>query len=61
MLGSDVFLSCANSVERLFNQLKDSGHPALEPLAVNSNGVLTVLRKYALQARSLGTLFSDHG
>ncbi|XP_068239484.1 gametogenetin-binding protein 2-like isoform X3 [Palaemon carinicauda] len=54
-------VGCRRSVERLFNQLKDSGHPALEPLAVTNNGVLTVLRKYALQARSLGALFSDHG
>lgn len=54
-------VGCRRSVERLFNQLKEIGHPALEPLAVNSSGVLTVMRKYALQARSLGALFSDHG
>lgn len=54
-------VGCRRSVERLFNQLKDSGHPALEPLVITSNGFLTVLRKFALQARSLGAIFSYHG
>ncbi|KAK7086590.1 Gametoproteintin-binding protein 2 [Halocaridina rubra] len=54
-------VGCRRSVERLFNQLRASGHPALEPLVITDNGILTVLRKYALQARSLGALFSDHG
>lgn len=54
-------VGCRRSVERLFNQLKESGHPALEPLVITSSGILTVLRKYAIQARSLGALFSDHG
>lgn len=48
------------SVERLFNQLRVSGHPALEPLVVTGSGALTVQRKYALQTRTLGSLFSDH-
>lgn len=54
-------VGCRRSVERLFNQLRVSGHPALEPLLVTGSGALTVQRKYALQARALGSLFSDHG
>lgn len=53
-------VGCRRSVERLFNQLRVSGHPALEPLVVTGSGALTVQRKYALQTRTLGSLFSDH-
>ncbi|KAK3871245.1 hypothetical protein Pcinc_001565 [Petrolisthes cinctipes] len=54
-------VGCRRSVERLFNQLKDSGHPALEPLVITSTGILTVHRKHALQPRLLSSLFTNHG
>ncbi|XP_014672420.1 PREDICTED: gametogenetin-binding protein 2-like, partial [Priapulus caudatus] len=52
-------VGCRRSVERLFNQLMDSGHPSLEPLVVRENGMLSIMNP--IDSKSLYALFNLHG
>ncbi|XP_056601488.1 gametogenetin-binding protein 2 isoform X2 [Triplophysa dalaica] len=54
-------VGCRRSVERLFSQLTDSGHFALEPLTLGSSGVLSVTRTCLTDPRKLYMLFYVHG
>nr|XP_055054135.1 gametogenetin-binding protein 2 isoform X1 [Misgurnus anguillicaudatus]XP_055054136.1 gametogenetin-binding protein 2 isoform X1 [Misgurnus anguillicaudatus] len=54
-------VGCRRSVERLFSQLTDSGHFALEPLTLGSSGVLSVTRACITDPRKLYALFYVHG
>ncbi|XP_066295842.1 gametogenetin-binding protein 2-like isoform X1 [Branchiostoma lanceolatum] len=54
-------VGCRRSVERLFNQLVESGHPAIEPLIVTPHSVLSIKHAYLFDPRSVYTLFYVHG
>ncbi|WAR02768.1 GGNB2-like protein [Mya arenaria] len=54
-------VGCRRSVERLFNQLVKSQHPALEPLIVTQGAVLSINRNYLFDPRALYSLFYIHG
>lgn len=54
-------VGCRRSVERLFNQLVLSQHPALEPLIINKGAVMSVSRNYLFDPRALYSLFYIHG
>jgi len=52
---------CVFSVERLFNQLVKSQHPALEPLIVTKRAEMSINRNYLFDPRALYSLFYIHG
>ncbi|GLH06233.1 Gametogenetin-binding protein 2 [Gryllus bimaculatus] len=52
-------VGCRRSVERLFYQLIESGHKALDPLVFTSDGILTV-RNDQLSSQILCTMFHGH-
>lgn len=54
-------VGCRRSVERLFNQLVLSQHPALEPLIITRSGVMSINRNYLFDPRALFSLFYIHG
>ncbi|KAL0994797.1 hypothetical protein UPYG_G00127280 [Umbra pygmaea] len=54
-------VGCRRGAERLFSQLVESGNPALEPLIVKPNGMLSVAKSCVADARKLYTLFYVHG
>lgn len=54
-------VGCRRSVERLFNQLVKSQHPALEPLIINKSSVMSISRNYLFDPRALYSLFYIHG
>jgi hypothetical protein len=49
-----------NSVERLFYQLMKSGHPALDPLFVSPEGILSVRKEQLESPQVLCTLLHGH-
>jgi len=51
---------CKNSVERLFYQLMKSGHPALDPLFVSPEGVLSIRDEQLESPQVLCTLLHGH-
>ncbi|KAL1140636.1 hypothetical protein AAG570_000566 [Ranatra chinensis] len=53
-------VGCRRSVERLFYQLVKSGHPALNPLVINSDGILTVQEDRFGWPHLLCTLLHGH-
>uniref|UniRef100_A0A0A9YFG3 Gametogenetin-binding protein 2-like n=1 Tax=Lygus hesperus TaxID=30085 RepID=A0A0A9YFG3_LYGHE len=53
-------VGCRRSVERLYEQLRKSGHPALEPLVITSNGTLTIKEDHFQWPRLLCTLLHGH-
>lgn len=54
-------VGCRRSVERLFNQLVESQHPALEPLIITKSAVMSINRNYLFDPRALYSLFYIHG
>ncbi|XP_052245499.1 gametogenetin-binding protein 2-like isoform X2 [Dreissena polymorpha] len=54
-------VGCRRSVERLFNQLVKSQHPALEPLIITKSSVMSINRNYLFDPRALYSLFYIHG
>lgn len=48
------------SVERLYYQLFKCGHPTLDPLTVNQDGVITLRTDKPITPAVLGTLFHGH-
>lgn len=54
-------VGCRRSVERLFTQLVDSQHPALEPLIITKSAVMSINRNYLFDPRALYSLFYIHG
>ncbi|XP_066918743.1 gametogenetin-binding protein 2-like [Clytia hemisphaerica] len=54
-------VGCRRSVERLYNQLYESGQPALEPLTICSKGVLTLSASFLKDAKLIYALFYIHG
>lgn len=54
-------VGCRRSVERLFNQLVESQHPALEPLLVTRRSVLSLSRDSLFDPKALYALFYIHG
>ena len=56
------FLCVLNfSVERLFTQLVEGQHSALEPLIITRKGVLSVNREFLFDPKALYALFYIHG
>uniref|UniRef100_A0A1B6DI37 Gametogenetin-binding protein 2 n=1 Tax=Clastoptera arizonana TaxID=38151 RepID=A0A1B6DI37_9HEMI len=53
-------VGCRRSVERLFYQLMKSGHPALDPLVITSDGVLTIQLDHFGWPHLLCTLLHGH-
>ncbi|XP_012277942.1 gametogenetin-binding protein 2-like isoform X2 [Orussus abietinus] len=53
-------VGCRRSVERLFYDLSKSGHPALDPLIVTSEGMLTVKDDILESPRLLCTMLQGH-
>ncbi|OWF44311.1 gametogenetin-binding protein 2-like [Mizuhopecten yessoensis] len=53
-------VGCRRSVERMFHQLVDSQHPALEPLIVTQRAELSINRDNLFDPRSLYALFNIH-
>ncbi|XP_069136563.1 gametogenetin-binding protein 2-like [Argopecten irradians] len=53
-------VGCRRSVERMFHQLVDSQHPALEPLIVTQRGELSINRDKLFDPRALYALFNIH-
>ncbi|KAJ9595143.1 hypothetical protein L9F63_013551 [Diploptera punctata] len=53
-------VGCRRSVERLFYQLMKSGHPALDPLYVSSEGVLSIRKEQLESPQVLCTLLHGH-
>lgn len=49
------------SVERLFSQLVEGQHSALEPLIITRKGVLSVNREFLFDPKALYALFYIHG
>uniref|UniRef100_T1II31 Gametogenetin-binding protein 2 n=1 Tax=Strigamia maritima TaxID=126957 RepID=T1II31_STRMM len=61
-LAQTVFcVGCRRSVERLFNQLCESGYPAVQPLVVTVDGILTVNENFLTESRSLCEIFHSLG
>lgn len=54
-------VGCRRSVERLYNQLWQSGQPALEPLTICASGVLTLSDSFLVDAKLIYALFYIHG
>ncbi|PFX23903.1 gametogenetin-binding protein 2-like [Stylophora pistillata] len=54
-------VGCRRSTERLYNQLVESGQPALEPLIITSSGVLTIDRPFLNDPKLVYALFYIHG
>ncbi|XP_041347391.1 gametogenetin-binding protein 2-like [Gigantopelta aegis] len=54
-------VGCRRSVERLFSQLVESRHPALEPLLITSRAELSLKHEYLFDPRALYALFYIHG
>ncbi|CAE1292596.1 Gametogenetin-binding protein 2,Gametogenetin-binding protein 2-like [Acanthosepion pharaonis] len=54
-------VGCRRSVERLFNQLVQFQHPALEPLIITDDAVLSVKPEYLCDPKALYILFYIHG
>ncbi|CAC5394332.1 Gametogenetin-binding protein 2 [Mytilus coruscus] len=54
-------VGCRRSVERLFNDLVESQHTALEPLIITRRGVLSVNRDSLFDPKALYALFYIHG
>ncbi|XP_069703871.1 gametogenetin-binding protein 2-like isoform X1 [Periplaneta americana] len=53
-------VGCRRSVERLFYQLMKSGHPALDPLYVSPEGVLSIRKDQLESPQVLCTLLRGH-
>ncbi|GLV41944.1 uncharacterized protein CBL_00406 [Carabus blaptoides fortunei] len=53
-------VGCRRSVERLYYQLFKCGHPTLDPLTVNQDGVITLRTDKPITPAVLGTLFHGH-
>ncbi|CAH0381297.1 unnamed protein product [Bemisia tabaci] len=53
-------VGCRRSVERLFYQLTASGHPALDPLVVTVDGILTIQDDHLAWPQVLCTLLHGH-
>ncbi|XP_075220164.1 gametogenetin-binding protein 2 isoform X2 [Lycorma delicatula] len=53
-------VGCRRSVERLFYQLMKSGHPALEPIIITSDGILTIQEDHFTWPHLLCTLLHGH-
>ncbi|XP_033747356.1 gametogenetin-binding protein 2-like [Pecten maximus] len=53
-------VGCRRSVERMFHQLVDSQHPALEPLIVTQRAELSINRDNLFDPRALYALFNIH-
>lgn len=49
------------SVERLFSQLVEGQHSALEPLIITRKGVMSVNREFLFDPKALYALFYIHG
>ncbi|KAL9980103.1 hypothetical protein ACROYT_G008646 [Oculina patagonica] len=54
-------VGCRRSVERLYNQLVESGQPALEPLIITNSGVLTIDDPFLQDPKRVYALFYVHG
>uniref|UniRef100_K1S3Z7 Gametogenetin-binding protein 2 n=1 Tax=Magallana gigas TaxID=29159 RepID=K1S3Z7_MAGGI len=54
-------VGCRRSVERLFSQLVEGQHSALEPLIITRKGVLSVNREFLFDPKALYALFYIHG
>lgn len=54
-------VGCRRSVEQLYNQLVDSGQPALEPLMIANGGVLTIEDPFLQDPKLVYALFYVHG
>lgn len=53
-------VGCRRSVERVFYQLMKSGHPALDPILISEDGVLSLREDKMLAAQPLCTLLYRH-
>ncbi|KDR09742.1 Gametogenetin-binding protein 2 [Zootermopsis nevadensis] len=53
-------VGCRRSVERLFYQLMKSGHPALDPLFVSPEGILSIRKEQLESPQVLSTLLHGH-
>ncbi|CAB0016885.1 unnamed protein product [Nesidiocoris tenuis] len=53
-------VGCRRSVERLYEQLRKSGHPALEPLQITPDGTLTIKDDHFQGPRLVCTLLHNH-
>ncbi|XP_024883941.1 gametogenetin-binding protein 2-like [Temnothorax curvispinosus] len=53
-------VGCRRSVERLFYDLMKSGHPALDPLVITSNGMLSIKDDVLKSPQQLCTLLHGH-
>ena len=49
------------SVEQLYQQLIDSGHPVIEPLILTPDGYLSIKREVLYDPKSIYALFYIHG
>ena len=54
-------VGCRRSVERLYNQLWESGQHVLEPLVITASGVLTLSEGFLVDAKLIYALFYIHG
>lgn len=54
-------VGCRKSVERLFKQVSESGHPALEPLVITKTSGLSIERNVLFEPKALYALFYIHG
>jgi len=54
-------VGCRKSVERLYLQLADSGHLAVDPVLVTSESLLTLSTELLRQPKALSALFLLHG
>ncbi|XP_074640897.1 gametogenetin-binding protein 2-like isoform X2 [Tubulanus polymorphus] len=54
-------VGCRRSVERLFNQLVESGNPAVEPLVITKGGVLTINKKDIFDSQAIFKLLYVRG
>ncbi|XP_014240539.1 gametogenetin-binding protein 2-like [Cimex lectularius] len=53
-------VGCRRSVEKLYEQLKRSGHPTLEPLVIQSNGNLVIQEKHLDWPLRICSLLHEH-
>ncbi|XP_011690109.1 PREDICTED: gametogenetin-binding protein 2-like isoform X5 [Wasmannia auropunctata] len=53
-------VGCRRSVERLFYDLMNSGHPALDPLVITPDGVLSIKDEVLKSPQQLCTLLHGH-
>ena len=49
------------SVEKLFKELVESGHPALEPLVITRKGELSIKHEFLFDPKAVYALFYIHG